>query len=82
MFLLDVFPDHMLNAEQCYLLHVLLMIARKMITINWMKPNPPTVAQWLQKVKHVYMMEYMTAQLQLKVPIFMRRWTLVIDYLV
>ena len=41
------------------------MIARKIITINWMKPNPLMIAQWLQKVKHVYMMEYMTAHLQL-----------------
>lgn len=56
------------------------MIARKMITIKWMKPNPPMIAQWLQKVKHVYMTEYMTVQFQLKVPIFIR-WTPVIDYL-
>ena len=40
LFLLDVFPGHMFNTEQCYILHVLLMIVRKMITINWMKPNP------------------------------------------
>lgn len=57
------------------------MIAKKMITINWMKPSTPTAAQWLQKVKHVCTMEYMTAQLQLKMPIFRRRWTQVIDCL-
>lgn len=34
LFLLDVFPDHLLTSEQCYILHVLLMIARKTI-INW-----------------------------------------------
>lgn len=57
------------------------MTARKTITINWMKLNPPTTVQWLQKVKHVYMMECMTAQLQLKLCIFERRWASVIDYL-
>ena len=51
------------------------MIARKIITINWMKSNPPMITHWLQKVKHVYMMEYMTAQFQLKAPIFMKRWS-------
>ena len=29
LFLLDVFPDHLLTTDQCYLLHVLLVIARK-----------------------------------------------------
>ena len=81
LFLLDVFPDHLFTTEQCYILHNLLMIARKIVTINWMKPDPPMITQWLQKVKHVYMMEYMTAQLQLKVPVFTRRWTPVTDYL-
>ncbi|KAM7369499.1 hypothetical protein PAMP_000739 [Pampus punctatissimus] len=81
LFLLDVFPDHLLTTEQCYILHILLMIARKIITINWMKTDPPMITQWLQKIKHVYMMEYMTAQLQLKVPAFMKRWTPVRNYL-
>ena len=27
LFLLDVFPDHMLSTDKCYILHVLLMIA-------------------------------------------------------
>lgn len=46
------------------------MFARKTITINWMKPNPPMKAQWLQKVKHIYGMEHMIAQLQLNFPSF------------
>ena len=63
------------------MLHILLMIATKNITINWMKPSPPTLAQWIQKVRQVNTMENMTAILQLKVPIFVRRWTPVILYL-
>ena len=81
LFLLEVLPDHMLTTDQCYILHVLLMVARKIITINWMKPDPPTIVQWLQKVRYVYMMEHMTAQLQLRLPIFIRRWKPVIVYL-
>ena len=60
------------------MLHILLMIARKIITINWMQPSPPTKAQWIQKVKQVHTMENMSAFLQLKVPLFIRRWTPVI----
>ena len=45
-FISDAFPDNMSNTEQCYTLHVLLMIARKRITFSWMKPNPPMIAQW------------------------------------
>ena len=56
----------MLSNDQGYLLHILLMVARKMITLNWMKPIPPTREQLVQKLKQVYKMEYMTAQLQLK----------------
>lgn len=81
LFLLDVLPDHWFTTDECYILHILLMTARKTITMNWMKLKPPTTVKWLQKVKHVYMMECMTAQLQLKLPIFKRRWASVTDYL-
>lgn len=77
-FLLDIFPDG-LSHDQKFLLHLLLMTARKMITISWLKPEPPTVSQWIQKVKQVYLMEQLTAQLQLKTPTVERRWRPVKD---
>ena len=77
--LLDIIQG--MNNEQGYLMHILLMVARKMITLNWMNPSPPTKEQWVQKLKQVYKMEHMTAQLQLKMEIFVRKWTPVIDYL-
>ena len=32
------------------MLHIMLMIASKMITINWMQPSPPTKTQRRQKI--------------------------------
>lgn len=80
IFLLDIFPDGF-SYEQHFLLHLLLMTARKMITIHWLKPETPTAAQWLLKTRHVYTMERITAQLQLKVPTFEKKWRLIINYL-
>lgn len=52
------FPTGPHVLQQCYILH-----ARKMIPINWMKPNP---LRFVQK---------MAAILQLGLPIFKKRWT-------
>jgi len=59
--------------DQKYLLHILLMTARKMVTIKWMNSQPPTVAQWKQKLGEVYRIEALTAQLQLRSNVFLRR---------
>lgn len=72
-FLLDIFPDN-LSGDQKFLLRLMLMTVRKTITICWLKPEPPSILQWTQKFKQVYLMEQLTAQLQLKTPVFERRW--------
>lgn len=51
IFLLDVFPDYFTH-DPCFLLHVLLMTARKMVTVNWMKPDTPNINHWTQKIRH------------------------------
>ena len=63
-FLLDLTPEGMYTRDQEHLLHILLMTAGKMVTIKWLNPQPPTVAQWKQKLREVYGMEALTAQLQ------------------
>ena len=79
--LLEKTTEQNFTKDQCYILHILLMIARKMITMCWMQPEPPTVAQWKKRCGQVQMMENMTAILQLKLPLFLRRWTPVILYM-
>ena len=55
--------------RKLYLFHVLLIIARKMITLSWLKPLPPTILQWQERVKRVYIMEKTTVHLHLKMDI-------------
>ena len=78
IFLLEKIPENLLSKDQYYMLHILLMTAKKMITVNWMQPCAPTKAQWIQKIKQIHTMENMTAILQFKVPLFIRRWAPVI----
>lgn len=59
LFLLEIAPKHLFTTDQCYVMHNLLMVARK-TTINWMKSIPLTIDQWLQKVKLINMMDHMT----------------------
>lgn len=51
------------------MLRVLVLIAHKMITINWLKPYPPTLDQRTHRLKDVNCMENITSILQLK-----QRW--------
>lgn len=59
--MLDLAPDAMYKRD---LPHVLLLTARKTITIKRMNPQPPTVAQWKQRLMEVNVMEALTAKLQ------------------
>ncbi len=81
LFLLGVVPKETYNTDQRYILRILLLIAKKMITVNWKDVKPPTMTQWRQRLKHVYIMERMTASLQMKMDIFTRRWNVIEIYL-
>ena len=73
-FLFDLTPDDTYTRDQKHLLHILLMTARKMVTIKWRNPQPPTVAQ-------VYAIEALTAQLQLLSDVLKGRWLPIARYL-
>ncbi|KAF7646198.1 hypothetical protein LDENG_00191690 [Lucifuga dentata] len=70
-----------LGRNTSYMLRVLVLLAHKMITINWLKPHPPTLEQWTQRLRVVNCMENITASLQLRMDIYLQRWTSVILYL-
>ena len=48
-FLIGILPENLENSSQISLLRILLLVAKKMITISWLKPQPPTVTQWRDK---------------------------------
>ena len=52
--LLGATPEGLEGRAKIYLLHVLLTAAIKCITINWLKPNPPSYGMWLGKVWDIH----------------------------
>jgi len=76
-FLLDSFPPDLFSKSHLFVLHILLMAARKIITVNWMKVHVPTVTEWTYKLKQIYIFEKMTADLQFKSDIFQQKWALI-----
>lgn len=70
-----------LGKNKKFLLNALVLIAHKMITTGWLKPQPPTLDQWTQRLKAVNVMECMTASLRLQTDIYIEKWAPVIMYL-
>lgn len=81
LFLLGAIPKDSYDPDQRYILRILLLIAKKMITVNWREVKPPTIDQWTERLKYVYTMERMTAVLQMTLDNFEQRWTFVSRYL-
>ncbi len=80
-FLIGILPDNLENNSQTLLLRNLLLVAKKMITVSWLKPQPPIVTQWREKIRDVYYMENITARLQLKTEVFLSKWSPIISFL-
>ena len=67
--------------NQAYLLGALLLIAKKDDYSVMEKLKPPTVQQWRERLKSVYLMESITVKLQLRMEVFNIKWTPVILHL-
>uniref|UniRef100_A0A3P8TVH1 Reverse transcriptase domain-containing protein n=1 Tax=Amphiprion percula TaxID=161767 RepID=A0A3P8TVH1_AMPPE len=79
-YIIGSIPKEAMDKKQAYLLHILLLVAKKMITVSWLSPLPPTLHQWRESLKKVYLMEKITAKLHLKLGFFMNLWAPVIAY--
>ncbi len=62
-FLLDGFPPDQFSKPHLFALHILLMAARKIIPVNWMKVHQPTLTEWTQRLNQIYIFEKMTAEI-------------------
>ncbi|CAI5636845.1 unnamed protein product [Oreochromis niloticus] len=60
--------------DDMYLTKILLIAAKKAITRNWYKLDPPSSKDWLNVVGEIYAMEKMTYILRLKEDIFVAKW--------
>ncbi len=79
VFLLDGFPPDLLSKSHLFVLNILLMAARKIITVNWMKKHELTHTETESDI--LYIFEKMTADIQLKSDIFQQNWALIETYL-
>lgn len=79
--ILGIFPHNLKSKCNFNQLQILILIAKKMITVSWLKPQPPTVIQWKNKLKEVYVMEQITARLQMKMDLFLDKWSLIHNYI-
>ena len=55
--ILGTTPSRGLGKNELYMIRVMMLIAHKMITVNWLRPHPPTVDQWAQRLQAVNCME-------------------------
>lgn len=74
-------PGGAKKKRKLHLLHILQLVARKMITVTWLKPLPPTTHQRCERVMKVYVMEKITAKLNVKMAILVIRWAPIIAHL-
>lgn len=50
-------PDSLTDDNSKYLLTVLLLIAKNTIKASWLKPQPPNIMQWRNRVKNMLIVE-------------------------
>ena len=74
-------PSRGIGKDKMYMLGALVLIAHKMMTINCLKPHPPTSDQWTQRLKVVNCLGNVTAKLQLKMEVYLEKWSPVVRYL-
>ena len=62
------------SRKNMYLLQILMVAAKKTITIKWLKKESPNQAEWLTILRNIYTMEKMTYSLRLQRDLFIERW--------
>ena len=54
--ILGMKPDITFNRKRMYILQIILIAAKKAITLRWLKQDPPT--KWLAILRNIYTMCY------------------------
>ena len=62
------------QAEDRYLVKILLAAGKKTITRSWAQVETPTYEQWLSLMEDIYVMEKMTHRLRLQNELLENRW--------
>lgn len=73
--------DLQLNSnKEKKLIHILLTAAKKAITRKWLKPERPTIENWIDVVKDIFTMEKISFTLKLQLDIFYPMWSKWTEY--
>lgn len=59
---------------------ILLVASRKAITRKWLKPEPPTVDEWIDIIHDIYIMEKLSFSLRIQKEKFLWIWTRWTEY--
>lgn len=79
-YLLGLTPKGDMGKREVHLIHILLLVMRKIITLSWLKPQTPTLNQWRERLEQVYLKEKITAKLHIKTDSFLALYAPVIAY--
>lgn len=63
-----------------YLFGALISAGKKTITRHWLRPDPPTIEEWIVIVDEIYKMEKITFSLRLQMDKFTRSWSKWVSY--
>lgn len=72
--ILGIKPVVIHSGKKMHLLQILLIAAKKAITIKWFKNESPNQAEWLTNLRNIYTMEKITYSLRLQRELFIERW--------
>lgn len=74
MYLGDLEELHCMKRDQ-YLLRVLLVAGKKALTKKWLKPDMPTMNEWIDLIYSIYKMERITFRLRTRIDDFEAKWS-------
>lgn len=69
-----------INNKEKKLFQILLTASKKALTRKWLKPERPTVEEWIDVVKEIYMMEKISFALKLQLDVFYSMWSKWTEY--
>ena len=73
-------PFEMWNSKDKKLALILLVASKKAITRKWLKPDPPTENEWMDVIHDIYIMEKLSASLNMQKELFNQIWAKWIEY--
>ena len=71
---LGLIPVEVIEKRDIYLFKILTVAAKKALTRNWMRSDPPGPRQWLDIVEETYAMEKLTFCLRIRGRDFAQKW--------